>query len=128
MKTTGILLFSKQKKLLRKVSTILKPGVLQTQGLWDGHGMSLLEYELWAHVGPLARVHCQNLKIPVDARWIVLPKTQLGPFAAMELAAPLTRKKRRVCSRSPAVSLTVMQLKTKVFHRGWRQSSRSWTP
>merc|ERR1711873_211468 len=61
-------LVQQAEKLLRQVSTILKSGVLQTQGLWDGHGMSLLEYELWAHVGPLARVHCQNLKIPVDAR------------------------------------------------------------
>ena len=56
--------------------------------------MSLLEHELWIHVGPLARVHCQNLKIPVDARWIVLPKTQLGPFAAMGIGGTDDQKEK----------------------------------
>ena len=74
-------------KFLRNVSTILKSGTVQTRNLWDGHSMSLLESELWACVGPLARAYCRKLNIPIDARWVVLPNTPLGPFAAMGIGS-----------------------------------------
>ena len=42
-------------KLFQSVSTILKTGTVKMRNMWDGHGMSLLESELWAYAGPLAR-------------------------------------------------------------------------
>ena len=62
--------------------------------MWDGRGMSLLESELWAYAGPLARAYCRKLNIPIDVRWVVLPGTPLGPFAAMGIGSTIEQQER----------------------------------
>ena len=94
-------------KFLRSASTILKSGTVQTRNMWDGRGMSLLESELWAYAGPLARAYCQKLNISIDARWVVLPRTPLGLSPPWELAAPSNSKKGRACLQSLVVPLIV---------------------